>query len=109
MATLPHSIPSERREIPLSYDWTAEDRQQIETVRQIQEAARDKRHPLIIAGEALDQAAILFNRQSSRVPIVPSAFARAERRYLAAREAYFALLTTTTGQSEAELTRRVAA
>ncbi len=60
-------------------------------------------------GAALDDAAIRFRRQADRPVIIPSAFARAEARYLAAREAYMTRLAEVTGEEQIDLQRRVAA
>jgi hypothetical protein len=73
-------------------------------------AAREAaRNSLETLGAALDNAAILFRRQADRPVLVPSAFARAERRYLAARDAYMARLAEVTGEEAHDLQRRVAA
>lgn len=73
------------------------------------EAREAAANSLETLGAALDNAAILFRRQADRAVIVPSAFARAERRYLAAREAYMARLAEVTGEEAEALVRRVAA
>jgi hypothetical protein len=95
--------------IALSYDFAAECAQDQRGDKAKQQAREAARNSLETLGAALDNAAILFRRQCERTVIVPSAFARAERRYLAAREAYMARLAALTGEDEDSLQRRITA
>ncbi|HEY1606572.1 MAG TPA: hypothetical protein VGF77_13350 [Allosphingosinicella sp.] len=90
-------------------EWASEDAYQVGLGMAASARRAADKTPLEAAGEALDDAAIRFRRQAERTAIVPSAFARAERRYLAAREAYRALLAEQTGQGVDDLERRLAA
>lgn len=72
-------------------------------------ARQERRYALKSLGDKLDEARRLFTRQAEREVLVPTAFARAERRYLAAKEAYRARLVELTGESVEDLERRIAA
>jgi hypothetical protein len=96
--------------IPLTYDYATELAFCDQVAKQLK-ARRDRdKTPLQIAGERLDLASILFRRASSDTrPHMEAVFASVQAEYFAAREAYLALLVEATGETGADLERRIAA
>jgi hypothetical protein len=77
---------------PLTYDYRAELEADVAIGLRIAEEARDKRTDLQIASDALGDAAHRLMRQAARPVPCASAYARAQRRYAAACDAYSAAL-----------------
>lgn len=109
--TTARAVPARDRDgrHALSHDFHWECEQDDIGARVRDEARKARANSLETLGAALDDAMIRFRRQADRPVIEPTAFARAERRFLAARDAYMARLCELTGEGTADLQRRVAA
>ena len=85
--------------LPLTYDYAWELEQDAPRALAEGQAFDAKRNSLEAAGKRLDEAARLLMRQAVREPIVPTAYARAQRRYAAACDDY----TRALGERRAKL------
>lgn len=105
------AVPARDRDgrISLSYNYQWEESLAQQRAMAEWRAREARANSLETLGAALDDASIRFRRQADRAVLVPTAFARAESRYLAARDAYMTRLRQITGEDVADLQRRVAA